>query len=250
MDFYQQCQNSDWQLKQSEDSPEKRDGTRAMEAFHAYFHEGTYTRFQDKQVVLEDWDQPLSVAARKLGVPDKALSWARAQILKDLEKKLTVHFLEDLEAEDWPSVKDRLYLAEHFSFNIDYFDRLLMASSRCQFHRCGRNSGYGLMVSDCGKELLMVNHLSSQEVTETYKLLSFKGKTRLAYLIKVISGIRGSREERHQLVQYFRHRDPNSSTKGKGQGHEKPFTAQDLNDSKMDGNMHLSLSLSLSLSQG
>lgn len=240
MNFYQQWQNSDQQLKQSEDSLEKREGLRTMEAFHAYFHEGTYTRFQDKQVVLEDWNQPLSEAARKLGVPDKSLNWARAQILKDLEKKLTVHFLEDLKAEDWVSVQDRLYLAEHFSFNIDYFDRLLLTSSRKQFRRCGRNSGHGLTVSDCGKERLMVKHLSCQEVTENYRLLSFEGKTRLRYLIQIIAGTRGSREERHQLVQYFRHRDPNSSTKGKGQGHEKPFTDQDLNDSKRNGNMHLS----------
>ncbi|WP_100487097.1 hypothetical protein [Sporolactobacillus pectinivorans] len=240
MNFYQQCQNSYRRLKQSEDSQEKREGLRTMEAFHAYFHEGTYTRFQDKQVVLEDWNQPLSEAARKLGVPDKSLNWARAQIVKDLENKLTMHFLEDLKAEDWVSVQDRLYLAERFSFNIAYFDRLLMTSSRNQFYRCGQNSGHGLTVADCGKELLMVKHLSCQEVTETYKLLSFKGKTRLAYLIKVITGIRGSRAERHQIAQYFRHSDRNSSTKGKGQGHEKPFTDQDLNDSKRNGNMHLS----------
>lgn len=207
MDFYRQFQDSYRRLKQSEDSLQKQEGLRVMEALNAYFREGAYTGFQEKQAVLENWDRPLSAAARKMGVPDKALNWARAQILKDLEKKLTVHFLRDLEVGDWSSVNDRLYLAERFSFDTAYFDRLLIASSRNQFRRGGRNSGHGLTVSDCGKELLMVKHLSGQEVMENGRFLSFEGKTRLDYLIKVIAGIRGSRAERHQIAQYFRHRD-------------------------------------------
>lgn len=240
MDFYRQFQGSYRRLKQSEDSLQKQEGLRVMEALHAYFREGAYTGFQEKQAVLENWDRPLSAAARKMGVPDKALNWARTQIVKDLEKKLTVHFMEDLEQEDWQSAEDRLYLAERFSFNIDYFDRLLIASSRNQFYRCGRNSGQGLSLSDCRKEFLMLKHLSCQEVTANYRLLSFEGKNRLRYLIKIIEGTRGSREERHQLVQHFRHGDQDSSTKGKGQGPEKPFMAQDLNDSQRNGNIQLS----------